>query len=99
MVLIWGGGVWVCSPHTHIPSPKPGGRSLPAPARSSRQQLRRGQARWQRETAVLWIVVKSSALRNEATVETITFVDSYRGIIIPGFLRWCRISPLHSSNR
>ena len=28
--------------------------------------------------------------------ETITFVGIYRGIIIPGFCRWCRMSSTHS---
>ena len=27
------------------------------------------------------------------------FVDIYREFIIPGFLRWCRISSIHSMSR
>ena len=32
----------------------------------------------------------------EYMVDTTTFVGIYRGIILPRFLRWCRISPIHS---
>ena len=35
----------------------------------------------------------------DAMVETITFVGAYRGIVIPEFLRWCRISSLRSINQ
>ena len=32
----------------------------------------------------------------ETMVETITFAGIYREFAIPGFLRWCRISSIHS---
>ena len=44
---------------------------------------------------ILWMVAKPVRTTQEAMVETITFVGIYRGIILPGFLRWCRISSIH----
>ena len=45
---------------------------------------------------ILWMVAKSASHHFETLVKTITFFGIYRGIIIPGFLGWCRISSIHS---
>ena len=43
------------------------------------------------------MVAKSISHHLEAVVETITFVGVYRGILILRFLRWCKISSIHST--
>ena len=44
-------------------------------------------------TILLWI---NKILHHFENMGKPLFVGIYRGIFIPGFLRWCRISSIHS---
>ena len=48
---------------------------------------------------MLWMVATSILHQTETMVETSFCWYIYREVIVPGFLRWCRISSIHSSDK
>ena len=76
-----------------------GGRFGPTPKTSRAVVTFRAGAKAEarlREMAPYCGWTKSISHHFEAVVETITFVGVYSGILILRFLRWCRISSIHS---